>query len=109
MGTYYYLVNDSKKLIVHLDYHVKYGPLTSNRAVHYAFANYLMHNQGDSFRLLADSPDISEEADYQKLNLLEYKFEDKFIMENIVNMLNEIYGYKQYIVKDGMGVDVYAS
>ena len=103
MGTYYYLVNDSKKLIVHLDYHVKYGPLTSNRAVHYAFANYLMHNQGASFRILSDSRDLPP---YEELDLLKYKFNDESIMENIVRILNEIYGYKKYIIKNGVGTKV---
>ena len=103
MGTYYYLVNDSKKLIVHLDYHVKYGPITSNRAVHYAFANYLMHNQGDCCRLMGDYTDIS---DYQEIDLLNYAFKNKSIMENIVKMLNDIYEYKKYIVRDGVGVEV---
>ena len=103
MGTYYYLVNDSKKLIVHLDYHVKYGPITSNRAVHYAFANYLMHNQGASFRILSDSRDLPH---YEELDLLKYKFDDESIMENIVRILNEIYEYKKYIIKNGVGTKV---
>jgi len=102
MGTYYYLVNDSKKLIVHLDYHIKYGPLTLNRAVHYAFVNYLMRNQGASFRILSDSKDLPQT--YEELDLLKYKFDDESIMENIVKMLNDIYEYKKYIVRDGVGV-----
>ena len=103
MGTYYYLVNDSKKLIVHLDYHVKHGPLTLNSAVHYAFVNYLMHNQGDCCRLMGDYTDI---PDYQEIDLLNYAFKNKSIMENIVKMLNDIYEYKKYIVRDGVGVKV---
>jgi len=103
MGTYYYLVNDSKKLIVHLDYHIKHGPLTLNSAVHYAFVNYLMHNQGDCCRLMGDYTDI---PDYQEIDLLNYAFKNKSIMENIVKMLNEIYGYKKYIIKNGVGTKV---
>jgi len=103
MGTYYYLVNDSKKLIVHLDYHIKHGPLTLNSAVHYAFVNYLMHNQGDCCRLMGDYTDI---PDYQEIDLLNYAFKNKSIMENIVKMLNDIYEYKKYIVRDGVGVKV---
>jgi len=103
MGTYYYLVNDSKKLIVHLDYHIKHGPLTLNSAVHYAFVNYLMHNQGDCCRLMGDYTDI---PDYQEIDLLNYAFKNKSIMENIVKMLNDIYEYKKYIVIDGVGVKV---
>ena len=101
MGTYYYLVNDTKKQTVHLDYHIKHGPLTLNRAVHYAFANYLMHNQGDCCRLMGDYTDI---PDYKEIDLLNYAFKNKSIIENIVKMLNDIYEYKKYIVRNGVGV-----
>ena len=105
MGTYYYLVNDTKKQTVHLDYHTKHGPITSNPAVQYAFINYLMCNEGDSCRLVDDN--LTEIPNgYQEIDLLNYAFEDKSVMKNIVNMLNKVYEGEQYIIKNGVGVEI---
>jgi len=103
MGTYYYLVNDTKKQTVHLNYHIKYGPITSNPAVQYAFVNYLMCNKGDSCRLMGDYTDIPS---YKEIDLLNYAFEDKSVIKNIVNMLNKVYEGEQYIIKNGVGVEI---
>lgn len=72
MGTYYYLLNDSKKERVHYDNCIKYGALTANPQVQSAIVNYMMCNLGDLIRLM---PDIGwngsgyKDIDLSKLDL----------------------------------------
>ena len=54
MGVYYYLLNDTKREKVHLNYHIKYGPITKNAGVHFALCNYMMQNIGDNLRMCSD-------------------------------------------------------
>ena len=71
MGPYYYLLNDTKKHIVHLDNCIKQEPMTGNAAVHYAMMNYMMLNPGDSMCI---SSDIEEATKYySEIDLLYYK------------------------------------
>ncbi|NWF65794.1 MAG: hypothetical protein HXY38_16100 [Chloroflexi bacterium] len=105
MGTYYSLVNDTKKESVHLDYHVKAGPIRFNKAVHFAFVNYMFENLGDSFRLIPDTGSYDECDDYKEIDLLGYKFVDGETMKEIVADLNLIYANGSYGIKDGIGYD----
>lgn len=102
MGIYYYLLNDSKSKLLHLDNHVKHGPVTINDAVHCAFVNYMFEHQGDSFRLLSDMHWL-EEMGYEEINLLKYKFADPCVTEKIVSILNDIYGDDRYYIKEDIG------
>jgi hypothetical protein len=72
MGTYYRLVNDTKKKEYHLGGYVKAGPITLNKAVHMAFVNLMFDNRGDSFRILDDCA-WGEENVYEEVDLLESK------------------------------------
>jgi len=101
MGTYYHLLNDTKRESVHLDYHIKRGPLTQNAAVHFALCNYMMMNLGDSLRLCPDTTD--EGDDYAEVNLLSYKFDDPEVTIKIVELLSAVYGSERYSVVDGVG------
>lgn len=104
MGTYYYLLNDTKKEYMHLCGHVKRGPLTMNESVHFSMVNYMMENQGDSMRLI---PDSSDEHDlYKEVDLLSYPYADRTITETIVDKLNAIYGCEKYKVIDGIGAEL---
>ena len=103
MGVYYYLLNDTKRESVHLDYHIKRGPLTQNAAVHFALCNYMMANLGDTLRLCGDTTDEGE--DYTEVDLLAYKFEDPDVIAKIVALLNAVYGGEKYAVVGGVGVE----
>ena len=103
MGTYYFLLNDTKRESVHLDNHIKRGPLTLNKAVHFALVNYLMCNQGDTVRLCSDTG--SNGSGYSNTDLLSYKFNDAYVLPTIVSLLNEIYGAQKYVVVGGVGID----
>lgn len=105
MGVYYFLLNDTKKKSIHLASHIKYGPMTMNNAVHYAFMNYLMQNQGDSFRIISDHNDVVYSDEYEDLDLLTYQFKDPNVTITIVDKLNTLYGYQRYLVVDGVGVE----
>lgn len=85
MGVYYYLLNDTKRERVHLDHYVKRGPLTHNRAVHYALCNYMLMNVGDVLRLCDDTTGAGDE--YTEVDLLTYKFDDPATTANILNFL----------------------
>lgn len=87
MGAYYFLVNDTEKEKLHLDFYIKSEPIRFNRAVHCAFVNYMFECQGDSFRIV--SGDDCE--DYKEINLLKYKFRDKKVREYIISELNLAY------------------
>ena len=103
MGVYYHLLNDTKRECVHLDNHIKRGPLTQNAAVHFALCNYMMANLGDTLRLCGDTTDEGE--DYADVDLLAYKFDDQGVIEKIVALLNAVYGREKYAVLDGAGVE----
>ena len=103
MGTYYHLLNDTKRESVHLNHHVKRGPLTQNKAVHFALCNYMISNLGDALRLCGDA--TNEGEDYAKVDLLTYKFDDPCVVVKIVELLNGIYGQERYAVVDGVGVE----
>jgi hypothetical protein len=103
MSVYYYLMNDTKRESVHLDNHVKSGPLTQNAAVHFAFCNYMMENLGDTMRLCGDTADEGE--DYAKVDLLSYEFDDPGVILKIVELLNTIYNREKYAVVAGKGVE----
>ena len=105
MGIYYHLTNDTKKHEVHLGGHVKYGPLSSNEAVHYALFNYMLDNIGDVMRMLPD--DGREPEGYEDVDLLKYKFQSPSVIHKIVKKLNDAYGMEQYKVVDGIGVDLF--
>jgi len=76
MSTYYYLLNDTKKLRIHFDNHVKRGPIMHNRVVQYVLINYMFDNLGDSFRFVSDDGD--EYLMYEEMNLSNYQVE-KFL------------------------------
>jgi hypothetical protein len=103
VGVYYHLLNDTKRESVHLDYHIKRGPLTQNEAVHFALCNYMMANLGDTLRLCGDTTDEGE--DYAEVDLLTYKFDDPAVIVTIVELLNVVYGREKYAVVDGVGVE----
>ena len=103
MGIYYYLLNDTKRHQVHLDHHIKHGPMTMNEAVHYALINYMMENQSDSMRILSDMYDL---PDYTKVDLLKYNFTNPEILENIIKTLNKIHNRERYKIIDGIGIDL---
>ena len=75
MGIYYYLVNDTKKQYLHVDYYAECGVLAADYAVCYALASYLIHHQGDLCRLLEDKKDV---PDYNCIGSITYDFEDGF-------------------------------
>ena len=104
MGTYYYLMNDTKKEYMHLCGHVKRGPLTMNEAVHFAMMNYMMENQGNSMRLISDSTD--DQDLYTEVDLLSYPYTDKTVAETILDKLNTIYGCQKYKIIDGVGTEL---
>ena len=104
MGTYYYLINDTKKQYMHLCNHVKRGPLTMNEAVHFAIVNYMMENQGDSMRLISDGGD--EHNSCVEVDLLSYPYTDISVTETIVDKLNTIYESKKYAVIGGVGTEL---
>ena len=103
MGTYYHLLNDTKHESVHLDQHIKRGPLTQNAAVHFALCNYMMANLGDTLRLCGDTTD--EGDDYTDVDLLAYKFDDPEVIVKVVDLLNAVYGREKYAVVAGVGVE----
>jgi hypothetical protein len=76
MSTYYYLLNDTKKLRIHFDNHVKRGPIMLNPVVQYVLINYMFDNLGDSFRFVSDDGD--EYLMYEEMNLSNYQVE-KFL------------------------------
>lgn len=98
MGIYYYLLNDSKRESIHLDGHVKFGPMTENAAVHYALFIYMFQNKGDLFRITSDMYD--DYLEYVEIDLLRYNFLDDQVKPNIVRMLNEVYKTEKYIIKE---------
>lgn len=102
MSTYYFLMNDTKRERIHLDYHVKHGPMTRNAAVHFAMCNYMFENLGDTLRLCGD--DTDEGDNYIEVDLLTYKFKDAAVIVKIVALLNAIYESETYAVIDGSGV-----
>ncbi len=105
MGVYYSLVNDTKKESLHLDYHIKAGPIRFNKAVHFAFVNYMFEHLGDSFRLIPDTGYYDECDDCKDIDLLSYKFNNREITKEIVADLNLIYANGSYGIKDGVGYD----
>ncbi len=105
MGIYYSFVNDTKKESIHLDYHIKAGPIKHNKAVHYAFVNYMFEHLGDSFRLISDTGYYDECDDCKEIDLLSYKFNDSETMKEIIADLNLIYTNGSYGIKDGVGYD----
>ena len=105
MGIYYHLTNDTKKQEVHLDCHVKYGPVSSSEAVHYALVNYMLDNLGDVMRMLPDNG--SEPDGYDDVDLLKYRFNNDLVIHEIVRKLNVVYGRRRYKVVDGVGVDLH--
>jgi hypothetical protein len=111
MGTYYFLLNDTKKEYIHLDSHIKMGPIMLNNAVHRGLVNYIFEHQFDVFRMIPDSHDYEYES-YQKIDLLHYKFKNSDIMKIIIAELNLIYATRKdtsfclYGIRDGIGFDV---
>jgi hypothetical protein len=73
MSAYYYLLNDTKKLRIHVDNHVKRGPIMLNPIVQYMLVNYMFMNLGDSFRVVSDDGD--EYLRYEELNLSNDQFQ----------------------------------
>ena len=104
MGVYYHLLNDTKRERVHLDNHIKRGPLTENEAVHFALCNYMMANLGDTMRMCGDTG--YHGMDYVEVDLLSYKFGDPEVILRIVELLNAVYEFEKYSVVDGRGIDM---
>lgn len=100
MGVYYFLLNDAKRERVHLDWHVKRGPMTLNPAVPYALHAYMLANVGDSMRLFADSAG-NDGGDYTDVDLLSYAFDDPCVAPRIVRLLNECAGHETYLAPNG--------
>ena len=73
MGIYYYLLNETKKKVLHFDNRIKAGPITQNPEVHKAFVNYMFDNQGDEFTLLSDSDGLDHFIDYEEVDLAKNK------------------------------------
>ena len=67
MSTYYYLLNDTKKLRIHHDNHVKRMPIMLNPVVQHMLINYMFENLGDSFRFVSD--DCDEYLNYKELDI----------------------------------------
>jgi hypothetical protein len=88
MGTYYYLCNETKKQIYHLDNYIKYSPVRYNEAVHFAFVNCMFVNQGDVFRIASDDEWVVEK--YEKIDLSEYTGFDDDTKKMIIIMLDKI-------------------
>lgn len=90
MGTYYALVNDTKKKSYHLDHHIKIDPIRKNEAVHKAFVNVMVNNLFDSFRIVADyDEDISDT--YEEIDLLHSNDLSNETHQEIVDYLNKMY------------------
>ena len=87
MSTYYFLLNDTKRERVHLDSHIKRGPMTCNAAVHFALCRYMMANLGDTLRMCDDSGYGG--LDYAEVDLLKYDFGDTEVTAKIVELLND--------------------
>lgn len=118
MSTYYYLLNDTKRLRIQLDGHIKVGPIKHNLALHYAFINYMFENLGDSFRFTSDinddrlddllvqgivgSPCGDDWLSYERLDLLNYEFNDSRVAIDIVKRLNDLYNCTKYEICDGV-------
>ena len=90
MGTYYHLLNDTKRERVHLDAHVKVGPISLNSAVHMALCNYMLSNKGDTLRFCGDDAWCGDD-DYTDVDLLEYEFLFPDVSERIASILSDIY------------------
>ena len=82
MGTYYHLVNDTRGHRVHLDNHIKAGPLRLNPAVHAALVAYMMDNLGDVLRMVPDTTDDKSDH-YEDVDLLQYHFCDNTALPRI--------------------------
>ena len=104
MGTYYFLLNDTKKLAVHLDGHIKEGPITKNEAVQYALINYMFENQQDIMRMVSDRDDDTYK--YSNVDLLAYPYNDNRVVETIVEKLNKVYGRRKYAIVDGKAQEI---
>lgn len=89
MGTYYFLVNETKKEQVHLDNNVKEYPMRHNEAIHFAIINYMMDNQGDELRLYSDATDNVYRDDLREVDLIKYAF-DKEIKQEMLKKLKEV-------------------
>lgn len=74
MSTYYYLLNDTKKLRLRVDDCVKRGPIMHNSFVQHVLVNYMFENLGDSFRFVSD--DCDEYLNYKELNISDRKFKN---------------------------------
>lgn len=92
MGTYYYLLDDTKKQRLHFDSWVKSCPIKQNEIVQMAMINYMFEHQGDNFRLVNDSESKYDEMyDYEEIDLNKYSFADEDINE-IINKLKKDLG-----------------
>lgn len=69
MGTYYFILNDTKRHCVHYGNNFKHCPMRENKDIHYAMMNYLMDNQGDIVRMLNDDGDNPELYEYERVDL----------------------------------------
>lgn len=108
MGIYYQVYNNTKRETVHLDKHIKRGPMLNNEAVHYAIMVYLFENQGDNIQLLPDSGGaISfDQEDYLDVDLLKYPYKTEGAISEIVAKLNSAYGEERYQVIGGVGEEI---
>ena len=100
MAPYYFLINETKKEQIHLDSHIKDSPMRHNKAVHLAIMNYIMDNSGDELRLYSDQSERVYEDDLKEVDLLKYPFSDD-IQQEIVRILNSIYGKTKYKIENG--------
>jgi hypothetical protein len=91
MGVYYYLFDETEKMIYHLDDHVKVGPITRNFAVQCAFINVMFKYKDHLFRIVTEN-----EENYEEIDLLVSDVLDNDIHSIVIKELNSIYGDDRY-------------
>lgn len=85
MGTYYHLINETKKESVHFDHHIKEGPMRFNATVHFALINYMMDNQGDKMFIEPDmgGESVSYGDEYTDIDLWLYPLGSKAVNSDV--------------------------
>lgn len=73
MGTYYFLINETKKKKIHFNNLIKANSITDNSEIHKAFVNYMFNNQNDEFSIESDSDMLDHFIDYEDVDLAKNK------------------------------------
>jgi hypothetical protein len=90
MGTYYYLLNDTKKQCIDYDSCVKSEPIQYNEAVHMAIVNYMFENQYDQLRFVNDYEEADEIYYYEAVDLRKHKYRNEEITKLIEEKMQKI-------------------